>query len=160
MTVAAPPLPLQALLDIGHGLAAAAPHSARLSMDASAPTRGFLRLLATDAYEAWLLAWPPGSEIEPHDHGGSHGVFVVVAGNLTESRWHGGERRRRVLGPGEAASVSAGAVHGVAARGKQPALSVHVYSPPLTEMRFYGDDGTTLVGVEAVDAPDEAPSRG
>lgn len=145
MTVDALALQPQALLDIANGLAAAG-----LAVDASEPARWYVRLLATDTYEAWLLGWPPGSRIEPHDHGPSHGAFVVVRGSLAEWRWDGGEPRRRVFGCGDAATVPPGVVHGVEAAGGEPAGSIHVYSPPLSEMRFYGDDGTTVVGVEAV----------
>ena len=133
----APPLPLPALVDMATGLAAASPVP-------GPPTdgrRAAVRLLATPAYEAWLLVWPPGTGIEAHDHGDASGAFVVVDGELTETRWSGHRSTRRRLRPGHAAAVPAGAVHGIAASGRRTAVSVHVYSPPLTEMRFYDGDG-------------------
>ena len=46
--------------------------------------RGYARLLHTDAYEAWLIAWAPGGSLDLHDHGGSAGEVVVVEGELLE----------------------------------------------------------------------------
>ena len=43
------------------------------------------RMLCSTAVEAWVIAWPPGGAIELHDHGGSSGAVVVVAGELTET---------------------------------------------------------------------------
>ena len=143
-----PPLAIAALLDIAAGLAAATGIEPPPS---DAPRRSSVRLLATDAYEAWLLAWPPGSSIEPHDHGDAHGVFVVIAGAVVETRWRHSRRQRRVLGVGDSSVVRVGAVHDVAAAGADAALSVHVYSPPLQTMRFYDPDGRRVTAVETVE---------
>lgn len=143
-----PPVPLDSLLAIGLGLAST-PASLPVPLEPEGRSRTYVRLLATDAYEAWLLAWPPGSEIPAHDHGDSHGAFVVVSGTLVEARHEASAPHRRVLGPGDAATVPVGLVHEVSARGEGPALSVHVYSPPLSEMRFY-DAGGEVVAVEEV----------
>ena len=43
-------------------------------------------MVASDEVEAWIIAWPPGGAIELHDHGGSAGAVVVVAGELLETR--------------------------------------------------------------------------
>ena len=143
-----PPVALDSLLAIGVGLASA-PSSLTLPLDPVGSARAYSRLLATDAYEAWLLAWPPGSAIAPHDHGASHGVFVVVSGALMETRYDHLARQRRVVGPGETVVVPVGVVHEVSARGPVAALSVHVYSPCLTEMRFFDERGQ-VVAVEPV----------
>lgn len=152
LAVAPPPtLPIPMLLDIARGLASAQ-NIAPAPADPPSTARTSARLLVTDSYEAWILTWPPGSAIEPHDHGDAHGAFVVVSGALTETRWRRSRARRRTLGPGDASTVAIGAVHGVTAAGRgERAVSVHVYSPPLSEMRFYAADGRSLVGVEAVD---------
>ena len=144
-----PPVPLDILLDIATGLAA----QARLSpptVDPAGSSRLGSLLLVTETYEAWLLVWPRGTAIEPHDHGESHGVFVVAAGHLTETRWEDGRPNRWALAAGDAAVVRVGEVHRVEGTGDEPAVSVHVYSPPLDEMRFYADDGRGLVGVQTV----------
>ncbi len=109
-----------------------------------------LRLVATDAWEAWLLTWPPGSSVQPHDHGGSNGAFVVCSGELAELRWRGGDRRTRWLVPGEVAHVRADVVHDVISVGPGTALSIHAYSPPLRQMRFYDDDAARVIAIEPV----------
>ena len=143
-----PPVTIATLLDIAAGLAAAIDIEPPPS---EGPGRSSVRLLATDAYEAWLLAWPPGSSIEPHDHGDAHGAFVVVAGEVLETRWRDARRHRRLLGAGDSSVVRVGAVHDVAAAGADAALSLHVYSPPLQTMRFYDPEGRRVTAVETVE---------
>lgn len=80
----------------------------------------------------------------------------MVSGALMETRYDNRARQRRVLGPGEAAVVPVGVVHDVSARGPVAALSVHVYSPRLNEMRFFDESGQ-VVAVEPL--AEEAPER-
>lgn len=117
---------------------------------ASASMREGLRLLATDLLEAWLLSWPPGSSVQPHDHGGSNGALVVCRGELAEIRWLASRRRTAWLGAGDVATVPSGVVHDVISVGASSALSIHVYSPPLRQMRFYDEDAHRVVAVEPV----------
>ena len=54
--------------------------------DAEVPTeRRYQRILATPAYEAWVICWPVGGSLDLHDHGGSAGAFTVVSGR--PSNW-------------------------------------------------------------------------
>ncbi len=103
------------------------------------------RLLATDAYDVWLLSWPAGTRVSPHDHGDSVGVFMVIRGELLEVRWKRGLTRRRLASTGEVLTVECGAVHDVVGTATR-SLSVHTYSPPLRSMGFYDDAGQTLIG--------------
>lgn len=116
-----------------------------------ATERTGVRALATADYDVWLLRWPRGTSVDPHDHGPSEGGFAVVAGALEEVRWHAGRRVSRVLLPGEAVTVERGAVHDVVGA-SDGALSVHVYSPPLREMTFYDETGQVAVGRELVES--------
>ena len=52
--------------------------------------RTWIRLLATDDYELWLISWPPGAVTDWHDHGASSGAFTVLRGSLTEHTFDGG----------------------------------------------------------------------
>ena len=151
------PVPPKILEDIATGLAlgfAADPARAHRFIEDANPVAGggrlSSRILETTNYEAWLLIWPPGSVIEPHDHGDSHGVFFVISGSVSESRWHSGRAAKRTVRAGEMSTIPAGAVHDVVGSGTQAALSIHVYSPRLTSMRFYSTDGRTVIGVEAI----------
>ena len=149
-------LSARALADIIVGLARIAPAWVhRLEPHPSARTG--LRLLATDEYDAWLLRWPPGTRVTPHDHGPSVGSFTVVSGELTERRWRAALRHDRQVAAGQLVVVPAGVIHDVISTGPEPAVSVHAYSPPLTTMGFYDDDARQLLDRLPVDdAPDAA----
>jgi hypothetical protein len=114
-----------------------------------APTeRRFHRVLATDAYEAWVICWPSGESLDMHDHGGSAGAFSVVSGELDEATIEAGVEVVRTFAPGDTAAFAASRVHAVANRGDAVATSVHVYSPPLSSMVYYEpDDAGSLVAV-------------
>lgn len=117
--------------------------------------RSGLRLARTDDSEVWLLCWPPGARVTPHDHGASAGAFMVLSGTLTETRWDDGQMDERRLAPGQIVHVAPGAVHDVVAEAA-PAYSVHAYSPPLTTMSFYDTDGRRVLRTEVVeDTPAE-----
>jgi predicted metal-dependent enzyme (double-stranded beta helix superfamily) len=98
------------------------------------------RLLETDAYEAWLIAWGPSTYLDLHDHGGSAGALRVVSGQLVETATDldtPGRLRSRRLDAGDIIAVPANRVHEVWNPQPSPAVSVHVYSPPLGQMTFY-----------------------
>src|SRR4051794_36408506 len=105
------------------------------------PDRHSARLLVTDEYEAWLLGWLPGHRVDLHDHGPSSAAVVVVAGELVELRPLCG-KTVRTLTIDEPVTVPVGEVHDIVNLSDAPATSIHVYSPPLTEMTFYDDTGT------------------
>jgi hypothetical protein len=110
--------------------------------------RRFHRVLATDAYEAWVICWPSGESLDMHDHGGSAGAFSVVSGELDEVTIEAGGKVLRTFGSGDTAAFGASRVHAVANRGDAVATSVHVYSPPLSSMMYYQpDDSGSLVAV-------------
>jgi predicted metal-dependent enzyme (double-stranded beta helix superfamily) len=91
-------------------------------------------------YNAWLIAWSPCSNLELHDHCGSEGVLALLAGTLVETFTDVLSRapvRTRALNAPEILAIPASRVHEVSNPGPLDALSVHVYSPPLTSMTFY-----------------------
>jgi predicted metal-dependent enzyme (double-stranded beta helix superfamily) len=107
------------------------------------PTRRVWELIAAcQAFEAWIIGWPPGGAIELHDHGGSSGAVIVAAGELVEMAVT--EDRRGALSTTStvlpaSASVTFGTdhVHEIVNLGPGPAISVHVYAPRLTAMTYY-----------------------
>jgi mannose-6-phosphate isomerase-like protein (cupin superfamily) len=111
--------------------------------------RHHVRLLSNGLYEAWLLGWAPGQHVGMHDHGDAAGAFVVVRGKLREGM---PERRRSIvdLGAGSTGVVERGQLHDVGNASDAPALSIHVYSPPLERMTFYDDAGRSTLRTEAV----------
>jgi quercetin dioxygenase-like cupin family protein len=117
-------------------------HRVRLSADG----RWYERLHHDDDHEVWLISWLPGQSTGFHDHGDSEGAFAVVLGSLEERE------------PGETRTVDSGGlsafgrdyVHDVRNVSDAPAVSVHVYSPPLSTMRRFEEtpDGLVEVAVE------------
>jgi quercetin dioxygenase-like cupin family protein len=114
--------------------------------------RSGVLLHATPYCDVWLLKWPPGTRVGPHDHGESVAAFAVIKGSLTELRWDGPIAEQRTVRVGEAVLVDKGVIHDVLAS-DTTSYSIHVYSPPLATMSFYT---TTPAGPEGYVPEDEA----
>lgn len=117
-----------------------------------------LRLVPTDDYDVWLLRWPPGTRVSPHDHGGSAGAFVVVSGELVELRWNDSIAASRIVGRGDIVTIEDGMVHDVVATNCL-SYSVHVYSPPLAKMSFYDESGVEVMSQMVVEDADLTSQR-
>ena len=91
------------------------------------------RLIATAFYDVWLITWPDGSGLEPHDHGDVRSVLQVVDGEITEvyrDRRANLEPASRVLGQGSVTLAEPTVVHSLRNRSGAEATTLHVYSPP------------------------------
>ncbi|MGW0963530.1 cysteine dioxygenase [Streptomyces gelaticus] len=84
-------------------------------------------------YEVWLLSWVPGQGSGLHDHGRSSGVLTVLEGRLTEHT----QRATRALDPGAQRVFAPGYAHEVVNDSLEPAVSLHIYYPGLTEMPMH-----------------------
>jgi hypothetical protein len=127
-----------ALADIAEGLARTATYDAVPLGPGQA--RRYLRLLETASYDAWLIAWGSTGIAQLHDHGRSRGAVRVADGELVETFTDARRRsplRSRVIGPDTTLAVPSTCIHEVWNPGPAQALSVHVYSPPLTAMTFF-----------------------
>jgi mannose-6-phosphate isomerase-like protein (cupin superfamily) len=112
--------------------------------------RWYERLRRDDDHEIWLISWLPGQATGFHDHGGSRGAFAVALGRLEEHE----VGRVRTLVSGELREFGRGHIHDVRNISDAPAVSVHVYSPPLSVMNRYdlvGDDLVVLPPERAED---------
>ncbi|WP_432157734.1 cysteine dioxygenase [Streptomyces sp. bgisy153] len=98
-----------------------------------ATTRWYHRLRTGPGYEVWLLSWLPGQDSGTHDHGPSSGVLTVLDGTLTERTG----RATRALAAGAQRVFAPGCVHEVVNDTLEPAVSLHVYFPGLTEMPMH-----------------------
>jgi predicted metal-dependent enzyme (double-stranded beta helix superfamily) len=134
------------LADIACGIAEArdlwGPHAVHDPAD-----RHPVRLLATDAYEVWVIGWTEGQGVDLHDHAGSIGALVVTEGALREVR--PGEEPVD-LRPGAVRELTPGLVHEVFNPGSAPATSIHVYSPPLVAMGYYDATGERSILLEHI----------
>ncbi len=104
--------------------------------------RWYERLYHSPDYDIWVISWLPGQSTGFHDHGASSGAFVVATGILEEHR--PGERTR-VIRPGKPRAFGRDYAHDVRNVTLAPAISIHAYSPPLSEMNEYELDGSRLV---------------
>lgn len=96
-------------------------------------------------YELLVLTWYPSQGITAHDHAGSLCGMKVLRGSLTKQLFEPGpdgqvrETNIRTFGPGEI-TIDRGDVIcavGNAAESVDVLVAVHIYSPPLSEMRRY-----------------------
>lgn len=110
--------------------------------------RWYERLHLGADYDVWLITWLPGQSTGFHDHGESAGAFAVAMGTLEEHRL--GHEPHEVR-PGESRTFGSSYTHDVRNGSAAPAVSIHAYSPPLTEMTHYEVDGAELVPAAADD---------
>lgn len=112
--------------------------------------RYYVPLFANDRASGWLITWAPGTALEFHDHGDAAGALALVQGSLSErytDRAVPGPLAHRTLAAGSVTSFGPDHVHEVRNLGSVPAISIHVYTPSLDNMTFYG----------ALDADGEQP---
>jgi rhodanese-related sulfurtransferase/predicted metal-dependent enzyme (double-stranded beta helix superfamily) len=100
------------------------------------------RLYHAPDHDIWVISWLPGQSTGFHDHGASSGAFVVATGILEE---HTPGERARVIHPGKTRAFGPDYAHDVRNVSLAPAISIHAYSPPLSDMNEYELDGSRLV---------------
>lgn len=121
--------------------------------DFIAPTRfgyGRRRIVRTDRFEALVMTWLPGQCTGAHDHGGVHSVFRILSGRARETRFV--QRADGLIEPvaqgelktGEVGSDAGELIHDIRNDGVDGTLlvSLHVYAPPLPELRRFTVTGT------------------
>ncbi len=99
---------------------------------------GSSELLWRDAHsEGWLNTWWESRDTGFHDHGGSCvGVHVLDGQASSEALIvGGGPRHVRTYGRGESFCAPDTGIHRV--NHERGAVTIHVYSPPLTEIGHY-----------------------
>lgn len=104
--------------------------------------RWFERLYHGPDYDIWVISWLPGQSTGFHDHGASSGALVVATGILEE---HRPSERTCVIHPGKPRAFGPDYAHDVRNVSVAPAISIHAYSPPLSDMNEYELDGNRLV---------------
>jgi hypothetical protein len=106
--------------------------------------RVYEELLSDEHVTAWLICWMDEHDTGFHDHDVSSGAVAVVSGAVREERLAiEGPTRTGVFRAGASFHFSASDIHRVSHAGSDPAVTLHVYSPPLLRMGAYviGDDG-------------------
>jgi hypothetical protein len=102
-------------------------------------------IIRAEHYEALIIAWPPGTGLAMHDHGGSLAALHIVGGRLRERYLDAtGESHVRWLVAGDTTEMNGDHAHEVINLDDTEAISVHVYSPPLADNSFRVDDEINL----------------
>jgi rhodanese-related sulfurtransferase/mannose-6-phosphate isomerase-like protein (cupin superfamily) len=104
--------------------------------------RWYERLYHGPDHDIWAISWMPGQSTGFHDHGRSAGAFVVATGILEE---HRPGDKSLAIPPGNPRAFGPEYAHDVRNASLAPAVSIHAYSPPLSEMNEYEFDGSQLV---------------
>ncbi len=100
--------------------------------------RVYEELLSDDHVTAWLICWMEDHDTGFHDHDISAGAVAVIGGRVREERLAIDQPpRKRVFGAGESFYFSPADIHRVRHAGEDPAVTLHVYSPPLLRMGAY-----------------------
>jgi hypothetical protein len=126
--------------DLNPDECAALARAAASLVDVTALTRqgegSFELLWRNEHSEAWLNTWWEARDTGFHDHGGSCvGVHVLEGRARAEALIVGGGRRVAEYGAGESFSAPATGIHRM---DHEPgAVTIHVYSPPLTVIGHY-----------------------
>jgi rhodanese-related sulfurtransferase/mannose-6-phosphate isomerase-like protein (cupin superfamily) len=105
-------------------------------------SRWYERMHLGPDYDIWAISWMPGQSTGFHDHGNSSGAFVVITGALEEYR--PGEPAV-MIPPNTPRAFGPDYAHDVRNTSTAPAISIHAYSPPLSEMNEYELDGDELI---------------
>jgi hypothetical protein len=123
------------------GRIAADPQQWRPLVRPDTAERHFEQLWRDDHVDVWVISWASGSDTGFHDHDVSRGAVAVVAGELVEERLVvGGAPRVMRHRAGDTFDFDASHVHRMCHDAATPAVSVHVYSPPLWRMGTYAVD--------------------
>jgi len=121
------------------------------------------RLYRSREWELLVLCWLPGQKTVVHDHGGSWGGTVVVAGEIFEtvfaSRGAGRRMETRLERPLPTLGVtieSLSTIHRVENRSNAPAVSLHLYSPPLRVLGSFDVETGVRHSVQIEEGPSVA----
>jgi predicted metal-dependent enzyme (double-stranded beta helix superfamily) len=100
--------------------------------------RHYEQLLRDDHVDVWVISWGTGNDTGFHDHDVSSGAVAVVEGEVVEERLVlGGAPLRLRHRAGEVFDFDAAHVHRMRQDSATPAVTIHVYSPPLWRMGSY-----------------------
>ena len=91
-----------------------------------------------DRSMAWVISWMDDHDTGFHDHDVSAGAVAVARGCIREERLRmGAAPHSRIYRAGDVLDFEASDIHRVAHEPGEPAVTIHVYSPPLWRMGSY-----------------------
>jgi uncharacterized NAD(P)/FAD-binding protein YdhS len=101
------------------------------------------RVARTEAFELLVMTWLPGQGSGAHDHAGSVSAFKILRGTADETRYAQAWDTlvdpvgTRQLHTGEAGIDPGDLIHAVRNGHEELLVSVHVYAPPIRELRRF-----------------------
>jgi predicted metal-dependent enzyme (double-stranded beta helix superfamily) len=118
--------------------------------------RVYEELFSDEHLTAWLICWMEDHDTGFHDHDISCGAVAVVSGCVREERLTlDGSPTNKVVRAGESFNFSAADIHRVRHAGDNPAVTLHVYSPPLLSMGAYVVDENGRLERQTVPSSEE-----
>lgn len=100
--------------------------------------RSYSELISDEHVTAWLICWMEDHDTGFHDHDVSCGAVAVLSGAVREERLAiDGPPQSRTFVAGGSFHFCASDIHRVRHAGSDPAVTLHVYSPPLLRMGSY-----------------------
>jgi mannose-6-phosphate isomerase-like protein (cupin superfamily) len=106
--------------------------------------RVYEQIWSDEDVNAWVICWSEHHDTGFHDHDVSAAGIAVVSGRVREERLTlGAAPCGREFDAGDSFTVPPVAIHRILHAGDGPAVTIHVYSPPLTRTGAYriGDQG-------------------
>lgn len=118
--------------------------------------RIYEELFSDEYVTVWLICWMHDHDTGFHDHDVSCGAVSVLSGRVREERLQlDGAPIAEVYAAGESFHFSPADIHRVRHAGDAPAVTLHVYSPPLLSMGAYVVDEDGLLLRRALPASEE-----
>jgi hypothetical protein len=114
------------------------------------------RVARTEAYEVLVMTWLPGQGSGPHDHAGSVSAFKILRGTAHETRFALAAdslvdpTSTRELHEGEVGLDAGDVIHAVRndCSREESLVSIHVYAPPIPELRRRGARGSVSAAAD------------
>ena len=105
---------------------------------------------------AWVISWMNDHDTGFHDHDVSSGAVAVARGRIREERLRvGAPPESRVFAEGDILDFKSSDIHRVAHEAGEPAVTIHVYSPPLWRMGAYVVEPTGTLRRESLSYAEE-----
>ncbi|UZJ76955.1 cysteine dioxygenase [Fictibacillus sp. KU28468] len=133
----------QELLDAIHKLQASVKDAGPFIRDPENKPYGRKLIYKSDHVEILVMHWASALDCSPHDHGQSYGWVQILSGSSNHTLYKlqpGGQPvpvKEQVENKGSLLNVGRGMIHKMGTHEKEPLITLHVYSPPISGMKVF-----------------------
>lgn len=128
-------------------------------VDFTGAQRHWAKIEVPEGVDVWVISWQTFQSTDLHSHGDATAAFAAVQGTITEIRVDDlGRLMPRKFSPGVVQVVRPGEIHDVRNEVVEPAVTIHAYSPRLTEMYYYNWHNRTVT-LDRIERSDGAQAR-